>query len=348
MYTSLDLIKHSYFKHILADTNITYLLDPLTGVLSRQTFVNYVQDLIKNNTPFCLALIDLDNFKQINDNYGHQIGDELLKAVSNDLSEFIGSDGIVGRFGGDEFVYVHLKDIDYSSNHQFLSEMYAKVFRKNVHLSNCNPFITGTTGTCSFPIDAQTYDGLFSFADKTLYRGKVKGRNCYIIYVESKHKNITVQNLAKEDLYTMMYTLSHEFELATNLKDKLNATYLILQSLMMIDQLLFVDKTGALHDCNNWHMIGFVPRLKTILGDTALITSNYSSDDETLDGMIHNELSQLPLQSLMITRVNINNHFYGYILCTDGRNSRIWQPDEKALLFYVAKCLAAFIDSQHS
>lgn len=349
MYTNLELVKHDYFKNMLQQTNIGFLLDPLTGVVTRQVFIDFVQYLISQSIPFTLAMLDLDNFKQINDNYGHQIGDDVLKAVASDLSKYLGSNGIVGRFGGDEFVYVDLKDIDYDSNHNFLAGMFNNfcVLRKNLKLSNCNPFITGTIGACTFPRDAKTYDELLACADKTLYRGKMKGRNCYIIYVESKHKNITVQKIAKEDVYTMMYTISHEFEAATTKKDKLFTTFINLESIMKIQYLLFIDKTGSIIDCNNGKIIGTTKNFKSILGDAAIISSNYVYDTTSLDGMIHDELSMLPLQSILITRVEMNNHFYGHLLCTEQRNSRIWQPDEKALLFYVAKCLAGFLEREN-
>ena len=73
---------------------------------------------------------------------------------------------------------------------------------------------------------------------------------------------------------------------------------------------------------------------------------NYVYDTTSLDGMIHDELGMLPLQSILITRIEMNNHFFGHLLCTEQRNSRIWQPDEKALLFYVAKCLAGFFERE--
>ena len=348
MYTNVDLIKHPYFKDMLQQTNISYLLDPLTGVVTRQVFIDFVHNLISQNIPFTLAMLDLDNFKQINDNYGHQTGDEVLRGVASDLSKYLGSNGIVGRFGGDEFVYVDLVNIDYDSNHNFLSGMYNNfcVLRKNLKLSNCNPFITGTIGACTFPKDAKTYEDLLACADKTLYRGKVKGRNCYIIYVESKHKNITVQKIAKEDLYTVMYTISHEFESAITKNDKLYTLFINLESIMKIQYLLFIDKTGAIIDCNNGKIIGTTKNFKKILGDTAIIDSNYVYDTTSLDGMIHDELGMLPLQSILITRIEMNNHFFGHLLCTEQRNSRIWQPDEKALLFYVAKCLAGFFERE--
>ena len=346
MYNTEDLSKYDYFNNILSHASINYILDPLTGTISRQVFIDFVQDCINKNIPFTLAILDLDNFKLINDNYGHQIGDEVLKSLSYDLSNYLGKDGLVGRYGGDEFIYIDFKHIEYDDNHDFIQAMYENycVLRKNLSLKNCNPFITGTIGTSTFPKDASTYNDMFSNADKTLYRGKLKGRNCFIIYVESKHKNITVQKLAKEDLYMSMYTISHEFESATTLKEKLYTTYVNLKADIKIDNLLFIDKTSAIYSCETGKILGFANNLRKILGETALVASNFQTDTTPFDEEISEELKMFNLQSILITRVEMNKHFYGYLICTEPINSRIWQQDDKALLFYISKCIANFLE----
>ncbi|NCB73671.1 MAG: GGDEF domain-containing protein [Clostridia bacterium] len=80
--------------------------DLLTGILNKRSYELWCQKLIyecENNGPCALAIFDIDNFKQVNDTYGHIIGDKVLEIVGRTLSSVFGSDGLVGRIGGDEF-----------------------------------------------------------------------------------------------------------------------------------------------------------------------------------------------------------------------------------------------------
>ena len=346
MYSDKELSKYEYFNELLQTNKISYLLDPLTGVISREIFISFVKDLITNNIPFTLSILDLDNFKAINDNYGHNVGDAVLLYVANGLKKALDKVGIVGRFGGDEFIYVDLVNLDYKSKHDFLYNLYGSrhaILRKSILFGNCRPFISGTIGCTTYPNDAKTYDELFENADKTLYKGKVKGRNCYIIYVEEKHKNITVQKLVKEDLYMQMYRLSQDFERAPSIMEKLNTIYLNLVDISKIQYLLYIDKTGTIFDCASSKMIGMTNNFKNILGDIAVTSSNLSNDSTTMDYKIHKEIKMVPAQSLLISRIYLDNRYYGHLICTDQRNSRIWQPDEKALMYFITKCLVSYL-----
>ena len=85
MYSVNDLKKYEYFTKLLKDNKIEYVLDPLTGVIARKYILDFVKTLIIDKTPFTMAILDLDNFKEINDNYGHATGDRVLENIGNDL-----------------------------------------------------------------------------------------------------------------------------------------------------------------------------------------------------------------------------------------------------------------------
>ena len=70
-----------------------------------------------------MFILDIDNFKDFNDNYGHIVGDECLIAVSKSLMEFVGDKGLVGRFGGDEFIILYFGDHSYEDAHQFATHL---------------------------------------------------------------------------------------------------------------------------------------------------------------------------------------------------------------------------------
>ena len=191
-------------------------------------FLNMVQstfeNLIANKVPFAMGMIDLDNFKLINDNYGHNTGDEVLAKLGELLKNYVSNKGIVGRFGGDEFIIIYLGENSYNKIYDFIKEMYGddKVVRRTYCLSATEPFITGTVGIASYPNDADKYDDLFKKMDKALYRGKLKGRNCYIVYVDEKHKDIDVTKAMKVPSYVVYNDIAVALESNKELDEKIS------------------------------------------------------------------------------------------------------------------------------
>ncbi len=217
MYTVEDLKKYKYFDG--ADLN--FVLDSLTCVISRQYILDFARMLVDSNTPFAMCMMDLDNFKYINDSYGHEAGDKCLSMVAEGLRTFTGENGLVGRFGGDEFIILYLKSNKYDDIHDFFAGLYGDngAVRRSIYIDKVRVFITATIGSASFPLDADTYNELFLKMDKALYRGKSKGRNCYIIYVHEKHKDIVVNERGTNSLLTKTQEIQKIVE--TTPKDKL-------------------------------------------------------------------------------------------------------------------------------
>jgi diguanylate cyclase (GGDEF)-like protein len=100
--------------------------DPLTGLANRRSMEDRIDWRIAHSQPFCLVMVDLNNFKQVNDTYGHAAGDELLKQFSQELKSNARSTDFVGRWGGDEFMI--LLDCDLDSAQTQLERMRKWVF----------------------------------------------------------------------------------------------------------------------------------------------------------------------------------------------------------------------------
>ena len=124
MYSREELTQYEYFDRGLDGRRISDVLDPLTGLVSKTHMIAFVQSLIEEKTPFTFGMIDLDNFKYINDTYGHSIGDQMLVSVSEALRDFLSGFGIAGRFGGDEFLFINFRDLDYDSNKLFCQKLF--------------------------------------------------------------------------------------------------------------------------------------------------------------------------------------------------------------------------------
>ena len=344
MYTIEQLTKYPYFAERLKDTAPEALTDYLTGVVSRGHILWFAQWLIEQEIPFSFAMLDLDNFKFINDTYGHQVGDEVLVHVAKDLADMLDGIGLVGRFGGDEMLIVNLRDVTYDACKKFFTELYdGKVLRKNIQLEDCNPFITGTVGCAIYPKDAQNYTRLFELIDKTLYRGKSKGRNCHIIYVEEKHRDIEIRQIAKHGLYTTFNGLNRQFEFVPGLVNKLRNVMPLLMEELQISDLYYVGRDSMMRAIRNPDMAEPVTGLDRLLRSDDLYANNDMEDVRRRSPEFHETVRKLEFETLCVVRIGLNMDTYGYLICAEARNRRIWQEAECAILFFLAKMTAATI-----
>lgn len=164
--------------------------DSLTGLYNRTYIEEYVDELIKTESFFLFAMIDIDFFKDINDSYGHIIGDSVLEEVAKGLMN-VAVNGRVGRIGGDEFLviipYNHILEL---KDKRMFAQDVKNVFR-NLRNSKINTgAITSTIGICAYPFDGLNFETLYANVDRALYRGKAKGRDCFIAYTPTLHYGI--------------------------------------------------------------------------------------------------------------------------------------------------------------
>jgi len=160
------------------NSKLTYLAntDSLTNIRNRRSFFDTVDIVFhsakRNTNPFGLLMIDIDNFKKINDNFGHQTGDEVLKRVSKVLTDTIRGSDIIARFGGEEFILV----LQESTESSLLS-----VANKLIELINTDTFfvqkISISIGCTLFCNDDKNIDDIIKRADNALYQAKNNGKN---------------------------------------------------------------------------------------------------------------------------------------------------------------------------
>ncbi|WP_170841469.1 sensor domain-containing diguanylate cyclase [[Clostridium] fimetarium] len=164
-------------------------IDTLTGVFSRRYFFDYVEAEIGRNRRFGICYIDVDNFKQVNDQYGHEIGDKLLLEIGKRLQVCIRKNDFVARLGGDEFV-IYMNDI----NDEFIGELILKRVLdameipfeyKNIVLQN-----TLSIGYSIFPEDGSSIVELIQNADRYMYNMKKKNHREIKIKQIMKHNKI--------------------------------------------------------------------------------------------------------------------------------------------------------------
>ena len=161
-------------------------LDLATGIYNKKTVTDMITDDINKtavsdrNRQMFLMILDIDNFKSVNDSYGHYFGDEVIKAFADSLKLSVGGRGIVGRIGGDEFI-VLIKDVTIEELRIML-----KAMRKGlkVSLAQKQPeyMFSTSIGIAQFGKDGSDFETLFKIADAALYIAKEKGKDRYIIY----------------------------------------------------------------------------------------------------------------------------------------------------------------------
>ena len=124
-------------------------------------------------------MMDIDHFKKVNDNYGHPMGDQVIKKVSNQMQNKIGSEGIVGRFGGEEFLTILYND-DINFVGKLSNEIREEIEKKKIEFEGKTINVTVSMGLAS-SVETKLYKELISKADERLYKAKENGRNQVIL-----------------------------------------------------------------------------------------------------------------------------------------------------------------------
>lgn len=170
-------------------------LDSMTGLLNKKAITTYACERIasKPSQSIHIGIIDLDNFKYVNDVHGHRVGDEVLIAAAKIINETMIGKGQAGRIGGDEMMIVIEDANDLAELRAILRtirtniEYVYKTWDKEIN-------VTCSMGVSSYPDHGTDYESLFEIADKMLYLAKEKGKNRYIIYTPEIHNQYINSN----------------------------------------------------------------------------------------------------------------------------------------------------------
>ena len=159
--------------------------DDLTDAYSRYYFSQRIQEEIerykRNQTVFSIAFIDLDHFKLINDKYGHQTGDVVLKELVTYLSGHIRKCDSLYRYGGEEFI-VLLPDTPKSKAYSVIDRLRKEFAQKLICVGGTAIYTTFSAGIMQVNDKEVTGEQIISYADKAMYRAKNLGRNCVVVY----------------------------------------------------------------------------------------------------------------------------------------------------------------------
>ncbi|RDE31433.1 diguanylate cyclase [Parageobacillus thermoglucosidasius] len=158
--------------------------DPLTKLPNRRLFFDIVDKSIieaeRTKSGLAVLYLDMDNFKDVNDTFGHDIGDELLKQFAKRIKKNVGEHNVVCRIGGDEFL-VLLKGVKERTDVHQIAKRLSTNIRKPYRIKHLTIRTTASMGIAVSPIDGTTSKALIHHADQALYQAKMK-KNCYRFY----------------------------------------------------------------------------------------------------------------------------------------------------------------------
>lgn len=163
--------------------------DALTKIYNRLYFNEMLsKEMAKADQqkyPMCIAIFDIDHFKKFNDTYGHLFGDLVLKTIAKLAKDTVREQGIVSRFGGEEFVII-LPNINSDQALEIIEDLRTKVSKYHVRDGSISASVTASFGISCYPNHGITEAEVLSAADTALYRAKMDGRNCVRIYEQAQ------------------------------------------------------------------------------------------------------------------------------------------------------------------
>ena len=159
--------------------------DFLTGLPNRPLFYDHLRQAIahakRHNQKLALLFIDLDGFKLINDQFGHDTGDGVLQEVANRLRRNIRGEDTVARTGGDEFIVI-LNGIAQPADAAVVADKIIQALSEQYTTCGNTCTLGGSIGISIFPDDSDEMETLVSYADDAMYKAKEKGKNNYQFY----------------------------------------------------------------------------------------------------------------------------------------------------------------------
>ncbi len=180
------------------------ITDPLTNLLNRRSVKEKTAELsarsAKRGKSTAFLMIDLDQFKRINDLYGHDSGDQLLREVADRMREVVPPSSVVARLGGDEFGICVVFEPEYPETVDRLAEDLIEALAKSITISEVEQNVTASIGISRPDAECDTIDTLMRRADIALYAAKKNGRNGYCWFEKGMETELRTRNSLESDI----------------------------------------------------------------------------------------------------------------------------------------------------
>ena len=301
-----------------------------------------------------LVFFDLDNFKVVNDTYGHLYGDEVLVTVTEIINNAVGSQGYVGRIGGDEILIV-MKGINDKAELRPILRQIRSTVEETYKGRMKDIALTCSMGAAAYPLHGSTCKEVMELADKMLYLAKEKGKNRYLIYTPEMHQDIVMpqgaEQVEKHDfsvafnkIGVIQYMMDDYLKKGTSSNER---SFSIVGESFKLNEILIIYDSGKVGF--HWNQEGMHAE-KDELGWISLDEKFYSMFDENklliIDGLydltnknmsLEKKLRERDIQSALFYKLNSKVGAEGYIMYGKKSQRQKWSEYELLALSTIAK-----------
>lgn len=347
---------------ILYDNDVNK--DSATGLLNKKAVTEAVidalaeADTLNDRRTLYLAVMDIDDFKNVNDTYGHYFGDEVIAGFAAELRKNIGDKGIIGRIGGDEFICLFT---DCHSEDDV--RIYLKAIRKGLSFSLAEKQpgyeFGASIGVAMYPQDGTGYEELFRIADGCLYIAKEKGKNRYIIYDEKLHGKAIAEGIKNGHIIGGDFMKPYEKSnmtadmIARIVKYGRNAIDSVFTELMdkMHIQGICVYDGGDMACVKKYGKYGNHPQYAALMGNEKYLSLfnengiNVINNVELL-AMDYYDIYKMMIEEKICSSLQIavkdEDGVYKWLICFDtfGDHKRKWSHDDIMSIYVLIKTIA--------
>ncbi len=366
----LFTIGKTYDIHNQKTLEVLSRTDLLTNCLNKVTTENTIKaDIAKSNGNIhAFFIVDIDNFKAVNDNLGHHFWDQVLKEISDNLHSNFRSCDIIGRIGGDEFI-VFIKNVVDLEILEKKAKTISNAFKNTYSGESGDYKISGSIGISLFPKDGATYEDLYKSADKALYHSKLQGKDCFTFYtddlVDGTMKNLTIVDNANRiansyfdaDLVSTIFDLMYE---SKDVDVSLNTVLKLIGKRINSDRCYIFEtfdegknysvtyewcNKNVSKEINNLQNIS-----KEVLGDFFDVLDEngvlYSNDVKLIESEDAYELIRgQSIKSFLLVHTKGKEYTRLVLGLDDCKHSRVWSEKEINSVKYALKMISIFMAS---
>ncbi len=346
--------------------------DLLTNCLNKVSAENEIKrsiELSDENAVHAMLIIDIDDFKSINDNLGHHFGDLVLQEIAEKLKGCFRAHDVVGRLGGDEFI-VFIKNVSDMKTIEQKAKTITEVFR-NSYTGNENTYkVSGSVGVACYPEDAKTYEELYKAADQALYISKRQGKDCYTFYnkaqpnpTQAVMKKTALDNSKRNtSIFTDTDIVSTVFDLlyeTNDLSSTVNIALRIIGMRLGVDRcsVFELNNEGTYDNTYEWCAPNVPSRIETLkdMPDKMWGSMFADADDDGIvfkDDLQGQEVSgvyEIIKASGIHAFLHAQIRKHGVVQCVialdDCTGPRIWSDKEISIVSYLAKIVSTFLQN---
>lgn len=355
-------------KRQIDELNVRAMLDPLTKLYNKEETMQRIKaylDESDENEKSAMMIVDVDDFKRVNDSLGHQFGDAVLSDIAQKIKGLFRENDIVGRIGGDEFA-VFMCAIKSEDNALKKAHELSDAFR-HTYIGKENKYKTsGSIGIAFSPKNGSTFEELYRLADIALYESKHSGKDCCNIYHETMVTGtmVNTEPIAEAERFAasyfsgdLIYSIFEMLYETSDIETTLNMILGIIGENFDVDRCYIFEYSHDkkfLSNTYEWCATGISSEKENLQSIPAEqldeFVGYYSSDGifycnelTTLDERSTIALGHQNILSILHTALYENSEFKGFIGFDDCHTKRVWRGEEIATLSYAARVLSTFI-----